>query len=160
MIDYRGISSRGTSKTNSHTLRNFHRAYEIKESFCMGCKISYTLRTKFAHQAKIRQPLRNQFTHPTKFSQTMRKISRTQTNFTHVRNQRSMRSNFAHCAKPKRHLRKWRVSYPFLFKPPLPPISSFPHFANTKHPANPSFSSATLQSHPSPFDSKPCEHLI
>nr|CAN83413.1 hypothetical protein VITISV_011239 [Vitis vinifera] len=38
--------------------------------------------------------------------------------------------------------------------------SSFLHFANIKHSANPSFSSATLRHYPSPFDSEPRAHLI
>ncbi|RVW60429.1 hypothetical protein CK203_112737 [Vitis vinifera] len=57
-------------------------------------------------------------------------------------------------------MRNPRVACHFFLNPPQPLASSFLHFANIKHSANPSFSSATLRHYPSPFDSEPRAHLI
>ena len=74
MIDGREDFKQRNKQNNSHTLQNFHRACEIKESFHMRCEFSHTLRTKFAHPAKLANPceinshtLRNQFAHPNQF---------------------------------------------------------------------------------------------
>ena len=118
MINCRGDFKQRNNQNNSHTLRNFHRACEFQNSFRMGCEISHTLRINFSHPAKISQPLQIN-------SHTLQNFHRPWEKFrTLCETLRGLWSNFAHYAKLKRRVRKWKVVCHFFLNPPPPPLKS------------------------------------